>query len=438
MVGINARGQRRSNRSTVLRTLLYHGPLARTAIAQLTGLSGASISRIVDELLDDGLLRSEEDGDTGASAARGRPRTPLDLNTEGKFVLSMHVGVHLVLLGVHDLRGRLVASRTVQPEAELEPSVMMETLFAEAGRLGRETIPLDASILGVGVGVGGWLDRSGEVHEHPTLVKSLSIADVGASLGYGPVYVDSLMHGMALAESWFGRFAGSGSLAILHVGNFVGSAVVTDAVNGRDRAIIEGSLGHLRRPGSTRPCPCGRHGCFWAEISDDAVADRARSVVRGQVGPTAGATEAIQIIADLARQGNQRAHDILFERAEGIGDAAAVLLAVADVDRVLLTGASIASQADLMVPLVQARLDVVGPRTATVEHTSFGLNAVLTSAAALVLRRIFSPSEELMPGHREAEESVFSNSPGRNGRQAIDQSGDQTTRRSEHHPARGA
>lgn len=418
----------------MLETLLYHGPLARTAIADLTGLSGASISRIVDELLEEGLLLPVDDGGASASNAMGRPRTPLDLNTGGKFVLSMHVGVHLTLLGVHDLRGRLVASRTVQPEAALDPSAMMHTLFAEAGRLGRDTVPADASILGVGVGVGGWLDRSGQVHEHPLLQGPMSIADVGESFGYGPVYVDSLMHGMALAESWFGRLAGNGSLAILHIGNFVGSAIVTDVVNGRAKAIIEGSLGHLRRPGSTQPCPCGRQGCFWAEISDDAVAERARHLAGDSVG---AAAEVIQIISDLARQRNDLALGILAERAAGIGDAAAILLAVADVDRILLTGASIAPHSDLMLPLVQARLDAIAPRTATVENTSFGLSAALTSAAALVLRRIFSPSEDLVPGSRETAGRALTTSPEGHEGPASAQNDGRARRRSGPHPTRG-
>lgn len=387
--GINAPGQRHANRAAVLEAVFRHGPVDQTALGRLTGLSGGSISRIVGELAEDGLLRAA----TSATASQGlgRPRVPLDLNVEGTVVLSMHVGAHLASVGAHTPRGQLIAHRDV----ELEPGVGLaqtgERLFGLLRELVSQEVA-DAQVLGTGIGVAAQVGTAGPAHEHPTLkVIGQQLADLGAALGYGPVHVDSLMYGLASAESWFGRFAGPGSLGLVHIGNTVGSAVVVEDVSGRDQAILEGRLGHLRRPGGTRPCSCGRQGCFQAEITDDVTAQRCRQAL-GKLAQRGRHSESIDVVTaayELAKDGNDAAHGVLDEWAAGVADAVAVLLAVADVERVLLIGRTVTRCAELLVPLVNAHLDLPTPAPVEVEVGSFGEFPALTSAAALVLRRVF-------------------------------------------------
>src|SRR5437762_2465523 len=53
---------RRRNRGAVLRAVAQHGPLSRTALARLTQLSQASISRLVEELVALRLVREQAGG----------------------------------------------------------------------------------------------------------------------------------------------------------------------------------------------------------------------------------------------------------------------------------------------------------------------------------------------------------------------------------------
>lgn len=394
--GINAPGQRHANRAAILEAVFRRGPVDQTELGRLTGLSGAAISRIVGELVEEGLLHIAT-GVASTPNGAGRPRVPLDLDTEHNFVLSMHIGAHLGSVGVHDLRGRIIEHRTVDIDTTESLTETGRRVFGVLAEFTKERIPPGSHVVGTGIGVAGQPGPAGLVHAHPTLAAMRQgLADLGATLGYGPVLVDSLMYGLASAESWFGRFAGSGSLGIVHVGNTVGSAVVAEDLSGRDQAILEGHLGHLSRPGGTRLCACGRRGCFQAEITDEATAEHCRQVLGPRIDSSLHRDSVDVVLAayQLAKDGNEAALALFGDWAAGIADAVAVVHAVAGVEHLLLIGQTVTVCADILVPLINNHLDLPTSSRTDVEVGSFGEYPALTSAAALVLRRVFRASAE--------------------------------------------
>lgn len=90
-----SRTLRSSNRHAFLRTLLRGTPMARSDVADATGLSTSTVSSIATELLEDGTLV-----ETGTAArTRGRPKVLLALNDALGTILTVRVrrqGVSLV------------------------------------------------------------------------------------------------------------------------------------------------------------------------------------------------------------------------------------------------------------------------------------------------------------------------------------------------------
>ena len=82
------RDLRRRNRSTLLSTLFFEGPLSRYELGRRTGLSAATVSNVVGEMVDDGLVVEaglvESDG--------GRPRVLLRVNPGYGNVIGIDVG----------------------------------------------------------------------------------------------------------------------------------------------------------------------------------------------------------------------------------------------------------------------------------------------------------------------------------------------------------
>ncbi len=82
------RDVRRGNRSAVMRTLYLDGPMSRYELSQATGLSQATVSNLVGELLTEDLV--VESG--LVSSDGGRPRVMLTVNPSYGHIIGVDVG----------------------------------------------------------------------------------------------------------------------------------------------------------------------------------------------------------------------------------------------------------------------------------------------------------------------------------------------------------
>ncbi|MCX5072885.1 ROK family protein [Streptomyces sp. NBC_00513] len=338
-----------ANAATVLRTVLAHGPVARSGISALSGLSQAAVSRQTTGLLRSGLLRelphptgtggTGETGETGGPGTAGRPRIPLDLHTGavgGPLAAGLHIGVPASNFSLVDLRGQVVARRTL-PHTDGPPT--SARLATELGRFLREhghathshtgtaTGPAAKTahrpLLGIGAALGGWIrPAEGTVVRHEALGwydKPLA-AELSAALGL-PVHLDNHARAVARAEMLFGHPSARRSLVHLFIGNVVDAAFGIEGTVHQGPGAAAGDVAHLPVPGSAVRCACGRTGCLQATASDTALGAEA---VRLGIVPE----PAIGLIVDAAATGDPRADRLLRGRARAVGRAAALLLDV--------------------------------------------------------------------------------------------------------------
>lgn len=101
--------RRRTSASAILRSVLAHGPVARSTIARLTGLSPASVTDHCNRLTALGLI--QEAATLRRSNGVGRPHVPVDLDDSRFVVGGVHVAVPYTTVALLDLRGRVVAER---------------------------------------------------------------------------------------------------------------------------------------------------------------------------------------------------------------------------------------------------------------------------------------------------------------------------------------
>ncbi|MEV5678415.1 MULTISPECIES: ROK family transcriptional regulator [unclassified Streptomyces] len=325
-------GRREANAATVLRAVLDHGPVARRSIARLSGLSPAAVSRQCTDLVRLGLVR--ELPDLVESTGVGRPQIPVDLHTgqtSGPVAGGVHIGVPGSTFGLLDLRGRLLARRSLPHDgiapAELSGRILggLRTFLAEAGR-GRR-------LLGVGAALGGWVDPGlGTAVRHDALgwhQRPLA-AELARGLGGLEVRIDNHARAIAQSEILFGRPAARRSLVHLFVGNVVDAALGIAGVVHQGPGSGAGDVAHLPVPDSTAPCPCGRSGCLEATASNTAVA---LTAVRRGIVPEPD----VFLVVDAAAAGDRRADRLLRERARAVGRATALLLDVLNPDLVVVT-----------------------------------------------------------------------------------------------------
>src|SRR5256885_11370115 len=153
------RDMRRANRSVLLTRLYRDGPLSRHELVQSTALSQASVSNLVSELIDEGVV--EEAGQVESDG--GRPRVLLRVAPGFGYVVGADVGETRVQVELFDLAMTPLAkadygieSPAPAPEAVVKRVVEgIHTIIDQAG-------VNPARVLGAGVAVSGVVEQTAD------------------------------------------------------------------------------------------------------------------------------------------------------------------------------------------------------------------------------------------------------------------------------------
>ncbi|MFE3599320.1 ROK family protein [Streptomyces sp. NPDC059142] len=354
------------------------GGISRLELAERTGLTPQAVSKITARLRTEGLA-----AEAGRRASTGgKPRTVLRLVPSAAYAVGVHLDRDELTAVLVDLAGTPVAVRKVPFDlgAGAERVVgaaaeQIEAVRADAVRTGAvrtDTVRADACVtgvggsrgdgepLGVGVAMPGPLDHTtgvpGRVTGFPRW-EGFPLRDALADRLRLPVVLDKDTNAAALglALRGPGGVAGGGnSFAYLHLGTGLGSGLVLDGVLHRGARTGAGEFGHQVIQLDGDRCDCGNRGCV--EVLCLA------AVARG----------------DLA------------EAARVLGAGAANLVALLDIDRVLLGGRTIAAHEERFVRGVRAVIaERAGGAGIPVEPAGGGAHAVAEGAAQLVLAPVF-------------------------------------------------
>ncbi|MEU2305024.1 MULTISPECIES: ROK family transcriptional regulator [Streptomyces] len=371
------RDRRRTSASVVLRSVLEHGPVARSTVARLTGLSPASVTEHCARLAALGLIR--ESAAPRRSRGVGRPHVPVELDDARFVVGGVHVAVPYTTVALLDLRGRVLARRELKHRLTEPHGVLARAAEGLAALFAQ--VP-DRRPLGVGVAVGGWVDRAaGTVVEHELLGwREVPVRELLAARTGLPVHVDGHARALVNAERLFGRARGGGSVLHLFMGNVVDAAFATgDEVHHGPRSAA-GAIAHLPVPGGSEPCPCGRTGCLQAELGERTLCRRAL-----EAGVVDAAAHPMRVVA-AAVAGDAVARRLLVERARATGRAAGLLLDVLNPETVVVTEVGIMHVPECLDALREA---VGNSRSASVLPTSFSDSVLAVAGGSVVLDELF-------------------------------------------------
>ncbi|MET7492024.1 ROK family transcriptional regulator [Streptomyces sp900116325] len=309
---------------SVLSAILDHGPVARSTVARLTGLSPASVTGHVSQLLARGLVR--ESAETAGPRGLGRPHIPVEIDTGRYLVAGAHIAVTHSTVSLMDLRGRIVAEDR-QPHRTTDPHRLLAGLAERIPRL-VSARAAGRTVLALGVATGHRVDPvAGMIVEHPLLGwRDVPVRDILSAATGLPVHVDSHSRALARAEQMFGEASTRASMVLLFIGAVVDAAFATEGAMHRGPRSGAGSIAHLPLgaggSGGAEPCACGRSGCLQSEVSERAMVRRAAE--QGLL------VASFRELLDQALAGEARAVALFRRRAGLVGRAAALLLDMFD------------------------------------------------------------------------------------------------------------
>ena len=299
------------NRLIILNHIREKSPVSRADIARLTALQRSTVSLIVEELRNIGLIEEIEGESSG-----GRPPQMLSLRTAHAVAIGIDCGKKRTVVATSDLAGRILEQEEFLTDNDFEKTItkiisLVNFFIHKNG----------GSIEGIGVSVPALVEpETGKVlliphfdWVEPPFAERLKIA-TGL-----PIKIDNDANAAALAELWFGRpeitQVRDFILVLIHKG--IGTGIVFDGQMYRGKDGIAGEFGHMTI-GSDAPiaCAAGKYNCWEAFASErSAIARYSKSL-----GKQNGANDiSFAELINYAFEGDENALTALRQTAFYIG-----------------------------------------------------------------------------------------------------------------------
>ncbi|MFC4562514.1 ROK family protein [Nocardiopsis mangrovi] len=390
------RAVRNGNLALILRRVRRSAPCSRADVAAATGLTKSTVSSIVGELIERGLLR-----ETGAASGErrvGRPGVMLEVDPRSVAAIGLEVNVdYLTVVAVDLVERELFARHADFDAAGAGPETGVRRLADLIASACADPLLAGRVVVGAGIAVPGLVDAaSGTVTRAPNLrwrdlpLRGLLAAELDRRGRTGvPVAVDNDANLAVVAEYRGGHLAGTPGLVYITGEVGIGAGVLVDGRPLRGTRGYGGEIGHMPLTRGGPLCGCGRRGCLEALAGIAAILRRtAPGLLPGGSPGGAAIARAVRETADRAGAGDAEVLTVLADAGDWLGRGAAVLANLLD-PRAVILGGYFVPLAPWLLPACEAALTthvLAPPQVEPLMHTStLGLNAAARGAAAALL-----------------------------------------------------
>lgn len=358
---------RQHNRGLVLHAISSAPGSSRADIAALTGLARATVSAQVDELIASGLVAE----DAPVRPVRGRPASPLLLNSRGPAAVGIEINVGYLAVCVIDLNGDIRAQtltpvnhQNISPQQAIaQASTQVHNLLAQTG----------LSAAGAALALPALITNNGVPHRIPHLPQWSDVAiieELARMLQLPIVTISNEANLSALAEHRFNHAPDDFILLSGEVG--IGGGII---INGQPFVGVHGfagELGHMSVHPSGPPCQCGAHGCLEQYAGVTAIV-------------TAAQVADFDELLFAANAGHPLTAAALREAGQAMGIVLASVINTLDIPTVIL-GGHFAPLAHYLTPAIAAQLTtrVASGIPVTLQPATLGPPAAMLGAAGTV------------------------------------------------------
>ncbi|HMA36579.1 MAG TPA: ROK family transcriptional regulator [Chloroflexia bacterium] len=383
------------NSQLVLKTIYDRGQVSRADVARLTHLTRTTVSDLVAELQDRGLVQEVGHG----PSVGGRSPILLSVVDDARHLICIDLANDDFCGAVVNLRNEILRTATLPVHSRGGDAALgrvyelIDTLLASA----------DRPVLGIGLGTPGLVDTTNGV-----VLRAVNLEWRNLPLGrllqdryQLPVYVANDSQVAALAQYMFGDGQDTASLVLIKVGHGIGAGIVLDGHLYQGEGSGAGEIGHLVVVENGLPCRCGNAGCLETVASIPAIHQRALNLAHemphsllNQLAPEP-ARMTLDVLLHALQAGDDAARRVVLEIGRFLGMAAAILVGTLNIGRIILVGSVTQLGAPLLEAIRQEMLRRSLPALAQatrVELGSMGANIVILGASALLLAREFGLS----------------------------------------------
>lgn len=319
------------NRRIVLNYIRENAPISRSDIAKKTALQRSTVSLIVQELKDFGLINEVYGESSG-----GRPPVLLKLQTLKPVALGIAVMTDRTQIVTGDLSGRIIDREEFKTHSDV--NITLSRIIKHSKKLIKKN---SGSIEGVGISVPGVVDVERKVAFFIPHFKWRDI-QIGKkfedALGL-PIRVDNDANAVAQAELWFGQQSEineNRDFITILVKEGIGTGIVFDGQVYQGKNGTAGEFGHMTiGQGAPVTCATGSRECWEAFASERAaVARYTKMVSNNGTKPTIN----MEGLVDLALEGDKDARETLKITAKYLGVGIANIIQAMGPESIIVAG----------------------------------------------------------------------------------------------------
>ncbi len=240
--------------------------LRSKTIIERTHVRPTTVSKVVSELIDDGLIY--EDSRSGKKS-KGRPERSLHPHYNRLVTISLCVQSHHIRGVLINLGEEILVERTIYIGEEATNNVFLHSLSSFINKLKVE-IPSESELLGVGISVPGSINRQTQTWIYTSRwsnLANLSFHDIAENTGlkiHPTHFLNANLEYLMMTKPEYKQ----GGTILYHWGYGIG---VSYALDGR---VIKSTLGSFAEVGHWQvardmnaQCPCGAKGCLETEAA---------------------------------------------------------------------------------------------------------------------------------------------------------------------------
>lgn len=343
------------NMRLVLKTVYDRGEISRAEIARITRLTRTTVSDLVAEWIEQGLLVEVGLG----NPAGGKPPMLISVNEDGRQLISVDLSKDIFRGALVNLRGKVF--RQVEfPAGGLFGDEILEAICSLINHLQEEAT---APLLGIGIATPGLVDtRQGVVRRAVNLGwTNYPLRRLLESRYSVPIYVANDSHIAALAEYTFGNGGQISNLVVIKVDQGIGSGIVLSGKIHYGDGFGAGEIGHLNVVENGRQCSCGNYGCLETVASTRAVVQSARDYALAHpdsfLAASVTSIEEISFdhVLEAFEQGDSGVKEIVQAAGKYLGTSIANLIGILDIHKLIISGDLIAF-GDALLDAVQKEI----------------------------------------------------------------------------------
>jgi predicted NBD/HSP70 family sugar kinase len=365
----------------VIETLRTSGSLTRSELARITGLSRTTISTLLTELIDQGLVTDANDD--GARKRAGRPATMVRLDHSAGAAVSIDVGARHLAVAIGDLAHRVMAERWIPLSPEHRAEEGMESAAKLVREMLDETGAAKHSVIGAAMGLPAPISQPDGLVASSNILPGWAGVEVTEQMSERlgmPVFVENDSNLGALAESAWGAGAGFDQLAYIKAATGIGAGLVNGGHLFRGTTGTAGEIGHTTVVEDGPICRCGNRGCLELYAGGAALLDALRQ--------SHSDIDTLDQVVHLAAEGHPACVRVLADAGAHIGVAIANLINLFN-PRLIVVGGELSAAGDaLLQPMrVAAERSAVQTAVEAVEIVPgvLGHRAEVLGGLALVL-----------------------------------------------------